>query len=112
MTDDYRAFLDAQAVATLRDWALQVARDRRDVGFLWELTKHLPSTEDANRDWAVLDPIDAVRDLTHLVTHFREEAADPEVADLLRVRYVDYLVEHADDRRFDRRTGSPHPTTG
>ena len=101
MTTDYRAFLEAQDVPTLRDWALQVARDRRDVGFLWELTKHLPSTEDANRDWAVLDPIDAVRDLTHLVTHFREEAASPEVADLLRVRYVDYLLGHAGDHRFD-----------
>ncbi len=102
MTTDYRAFLEAQDVPTLRDWALQVARDRRDVGFLWELTKHLPSTEDANRDWAAYDPIDAVRDLTRLVTHFREEAASPEVADLLRVRYVDYLLAHADDHRFDR----------
>jgi hypothetical protein len=54
--DDYRAFLDRQDVATLRDWALHVARERRDVGFLWELTKHLPATEDLNRDWALLDP--------------------------------------------------------
>ena len=80
-TGDYRSFLEAQDVGTLRDWA-------------------------------AYDPIDAIRELGHLVTHFREEAADPEVADLLRVRYVDYLVEHADDRRFDRRTGSPHPGTG
>jgi hypothetical protein len=111
-TAGYRTFLEAQDVPTLRDWALEVARDRRDVGFYWELAKHLPSTEDANRDWAAYDPIDAIRELGHLVTHFREEAADPEVADLLRVRYVDYLVEHADDRRFDRRTGSSHPTPG
>jgi hypothetical protein len=95
-TDDYRAFLEAQPVPTLRDWALEVAKDKHDVGFYWDVAKHLPSTEDANRDWAAYDPIDA----------------DPEVADLLRIRYVDYLVEHADDRRFDRRTGSSHPTTG
>jgi hypothetical protein len=111
-TGDYRSFLEGQDVATLRDWALEVARDRRDVGFYWELAKHLPSTEDANRDWAAYDPIDAIRELGHLVTHFREEAADREVADLLRVRYVEYLVEHADDRRFDQRTGSRPPTTG
>ena len=111
-TGDYRSFLEAQPVTTLRDWALEVARDNRDVGFYWDVAKHLPSTEDANRDWAAYDPIDAIREIGHLVTHFREEAADPEVADLLRVRYVDYLVEHADDRRFDRRTGSGHPTTG
>jgi len=102
-TDDYRAFLECQDVSTLRDWALEVAREQRDVGFLWDLAKHLPSTEDANRDWAAFDPFDAVRELTHLVTHFREEAADPEVAELLRVRYVDYLLERADDRRFDAR---------
>ncbi|HEV3399369.1 MAG TPA: hypothetical protein VHS79_19555 [Actinomycetes bacterium] len=111
-TGDYRSFLEAQPVTTLRDWALEVAKDNRDVGFYWDVAKHLPSTEEANRDWAAYDPIDAIREIGHLVTHFREEAADPEVADLLRVRYVDYLVEHADDRRFDRRTGSGHPTTG
>jgi hypothetical protein len=76
------------------------------------VAKHLPATEEANFDWAAYDPIDAIRELGHLVTHFREEAADPEVADLLRVRYVDYLVEHADDRRFDRRTGPSSPDPG
>ena len=111
-TGDYRAFLEAQPVPTLRDWALQVARDKHDVGFYWDVAKHLPSTEDANRDWAAYDPVDAIREIHHLFTHFREEAADPEVADLLRIRYVDYLVDHADDRRFDRRTGSGHPTAG
>ena len=101
-TGDYRAFLEAQDVLTLRDWSLEVARDTRDVGFLWDLAKHLPSTEDANRDWATYDPIDAIREIGHLVTNFREEAADPEVAELLRVRYVDYLLDHAAERRFDR----------
>jgi hypothetical protein len=100
--DDYRNFLEAQDVATLRDWSLELAREHRDVGFVWDLAKHLPSTEDANFDWAAWDPIDAVREIGHLVTNFREEAADPEVAELLRVRYVDYLLDHAADRRFDR----------
>ena len=111
-TGDYRAFLESQDVPTLRDWALELARDNRDVGFYWDVAKHLPSTEEANRDWAAYDPIDAIRELAQLVTRFREEAADPEVADLLRVRYVDYLVAHADERRFDRRTGSTPPTIG
>jgi hypothetical protein len=103
---DYRAFLEAQQVPTLRDWALDLARERRDVGFYWELAKHLPATEDANRDWAAYDPVDAIRELGHLVTHFREEAADPEVAELLRVRYIDYLLDHAGERRFDRDPGT------
>jgi hypothetical protein len=101
-TDDYRAFLEAQELTTLRDWALSLAREHRDVGFLWDLAKHLPDTEAANTEWAAYDPVDAVRELVHLFTHFREEAASPEVADLLRARYVDYLLRHADRRRFDR----------
>lgn len=101
-TDDYRAFLEDQQVTTLRDWALQLARERRDVGFLWDLAKHMPDTQDANTDWATYDPIDAIRELVHLVRHFREEAVDPEVAELLRARYIDYLAEHADEQRFDR----------
>ena len=105
-TGGYRAFLEAQQVPVLRDWALDVARERRDVGFYWELAKHLPATEDANRDWATYDPVDAIRELGHLVTHFREEAADPEVAELLRVRYIDYLLDHAGERRFDQRPGT------
>jgi predicted GTPase len=111
-TGDYRSFLEAQPVPVLRDWALELAKDRHDVGFYWDVAKHLPSTAEVNLDWATYDPIDAIRELGHLFRHFREEAADPEVADLLRIRYVEYLVEHADDRRFDRRTGSSHPTTG
>jgi hypothetical protein len=99
---DYRDFLEAQDVATLRDWSLDLARERHDAGFFWDLAKHLPSTEDANRDWATYDPVDAIREIGHLVTHFREEAADPEVAELLRVRYVDYLLDHAAERRFDQ----------
>ena len=102
---DYRAFLDAQDVPTLRDWSLDLARERRDVGFFWDLAKHLPATEDANRDWAAYDPVDAIREIGHLVANFREEAADPEVAELLRVRYVEYLLDHADERRFDQGPG-------
>jgi hypothetical protein len=100
--DEYRSFLEDQPVETLRDWALHLARQRRDVGFLWDLSKHLPDTEDANTDWAAEDPIDAVRELVHLVTHFREEAASPEIGELLKARYVDYLAEHADKQRFDQ----------
>jgi hypothetical protein len=100
--DDYQAYLESQETAKLRDWALRVARERRDVGFFWDLAKHLPDVEDANLDWAAYDPVDAIRELTHLVTHFREEAAGPDVAELLRIRYVEYLMEHAGEHRFDQ----------
>jgi hypothetical protein len=104
---DYRSFLERQRLETLRDWSLELARERRDVAFLWDLIKQLPDTHEANRDWAVYDPIDAVRELIHLTTHFREEAASPELAELLRARYVAYLADHADRRRFDRDPAEP-----
>jgi hypothetical protein len=112
----YRSFLDSQPLPTLRDWSLKVARERLDVGFLYDLVKHLPDNYEANRDWAVLDPFDAVGELAHLITHFREEAAAPEVAPMLRARYIDYLAEHAGTHRFDgdERTGArlDEPTAG
>jgi hypothetical protein len=98
---EYRTFLEQQSLPTLRDWALDLAKERKDLGFLWGVVKQLPDTHEANQDWAVLDPIDAVKELIHLVTHFREEAASPEVGELLRFRYIEYLEEHADRRRFD-----------
>lgn len=98
---EYRRFLDAQPLTTLRDWSLEVARERLDVGFLWDLVRHLPETAEHNRDFAVLDPINAVGELIELVTNFRQDAADPEAAPLLRARYIDYLVDHAGTRRFD-----------
>jgi hypothetical protein len=100
-SDDYREFLERQPLPTLRDWALGLARERRDVGFVWDLAKQLPDTHEANQDWAVYDPIDAVAELIHLVGHFRDEAASPQVGELLKARYVVYLSEHAGERRFD-----------
>src|SRR5215510_3994357 len=109
MTADgqYRDFLEAQPLTTLRDWALDLARERHDVAFAWDLVKQLPDTHEANLDWAVYDPVDAVRELVHLVRHFKDEAASPEVAELLHARYVAYLADHADTHRFDRDEGQP-----
>ena len=105
---DYVTFLERQDLPTLRDWSLELARQHHDVAFLWDLVKQLPDTHEANRDWAVYDPIDAVRQLAHLVTHFRdeaggkdEEAASGPMAGLLRERYIAYLRDHAGQRRFD-----------
>jgi hypothetical protein len=107
MTAEYRTFLEQQSLPALRDWALDLARDRKDIGFLWDLVKQLPDTHEANQDWAVLDPIDAVKELLHLTTHFREEAASPEVGELLRFRYIEYLDDHAADRRYDSAAPGP-----
>jgi hypothetical protein len=98
---EYRTFLEQQPLPTLRDWALDLAKEHKDLGFLWDVVKQLPDTHEANQDWAVLDPIDAVKELIHLTRHFREEAASPEVGELLRFRYIEYLEDHADRRRFD-----------
>src|SRR4029453_2480298 len=98
----YWDFLEAQSLTTLRDWALHLARERRDVAFVWDLVKELPDTHEANLDGGVYDPVDAIRELVHLARHFREEAASPQLAALLHARYVSYLADHADTHRFDR----------
>ncbi len=89
-----RAQFDRLDLPELRDLALTRARERHDVGFLWDLVKHLPSNYAATLDLAAYDPVDAVRELAHLVTHFREEAADPGLALMLRELYTSYLLEH------------------
>lgn len=89
-----RVQFDRMDLPELRDLALARARERHDVGFLWALVKHLPGNYAAALDLDAYDPVDAVRELAHLVTHFREEAADPGLAPLLRERYTTYLLEH------------------
>jgi hypothetical protein len=104
---EYEEFLQRQPLETLRDWAFELARERHDVAFMWDVMKHLPDNLEATKDWALLDPVDAVREMIHLATHFREEAASPELADLLKARYVTYLADHADKRRFDQAEQRP-----
>jgi len=76
----------------LHDRALQIARDRSDVGFLWELLKALPVAEAAIGD-EERSKVDILRPLALINDFFdADEGA-------LRPLYIDYLAEQPGDDR-------------
>jgi hypothetical protein len=84
--------LDALSTEDLRRRAFAVAESKRDVGFFWDLVKHLRvsrdiATEDTSSGsltGSIADAIDAVRELT---TGGFNESEEP----LIRARLIDYI---------------------
>lgn len=75
----------------LHDRALARARERLDVGFLWELLRAIPAAA------AALGEHDrAAFDLLHGVSLLQEftHAGEGEMADALRPLYIEYLARH------------------
>jgi hypothetical protein len=75
----------------LHDRAMALARERRDVGFLWELLRAIPAAAAAQGD---LDR--AKFDLLHGLSLLEEftHAGDGDLAEALRPLYIGYLTEH------------------
>ena len=80
----------------LHDRALQIARDRSDVGFLWELLKALPVAEAAIGD-EERSKVDILRPLALINDFF--DADEGELGEALRPLYIDYLAEQPGDDR-------------
>jgi FAD/FMN-containing dehydrogenase len=84
------ATLDALSTEELRERAFAKARDRRDIGFFWDLFTHLPTapeTEErelADLGAAIEDTIQLWRELTG------HEYGEKEP--LIRARFIDYLT--------------------
>jgi len=89
-----REELERLPTKELHDRALQLARDRTDAGFLWELLKALPVAEAAIGDDS-RSKIDILRPLALINDFF--DADEGELGEALRPLYVDYLEEHAGD---------------
>jgi hypothetical protein len=89
-----REELERLSTKELHDRAMQVARDRADVGFLWELLKALPVAEAAIGD-EDRSKVDILRPLALINDFF--DADEGELGEALRPLYLDYLEEHADD---------------
>jgi hypothetical protein len=92
MSADFDA-LDVLPTNELRERAFSKAEHAHDVGFFWDLVKHLGASEAIGSDdgsagglgEGISGAIDLVRDL--LGRH--ESEAEP----LLRARYLDYLLK-------------------
>jgi hypothetical protein len=89
--------LDALSTEELKDRALALARQRRDVRFLWDVLEHLPqSGEFAQEDGATTGVVTTVNDVLAVVEQvFGHQLADLGALEpLLRARFVDYLTTH------------------
>ncbi|MEW2354814.1 hypothetical protein [Spirillospora sp. NPDC029432] len=83
--------LDELPSKELHDRAMALARERRDVGFLWELLRAIPAAA------ASLGEVDrATFDLLHGLSLLEEftHAGESDLAEALRPLYISYLAEH------------------
>jgi hypothetical protein len=83
--------LETMSTKELHERAIETARKRLDVGFLWQLVKALPVAEELVGD-DERSKVDIVRPLA-LINDFMD-AGEGELGEVLRPMYVDYLVEH------------------
>jgi hypothetical protein len=88
-----RAQLDALSTEELRRRAFSVAERRLDVGFFWDLVKHLPAAGEVARDDSFSSAAAGVSDLIEL---FRELGGHNlgDAEPLIRAKFVDYLLAH------------------
>jgi hypothetical protein len=86
-----REELEALSTKQLHDRAIDVAKHRTDVAFLWRLVKALPVAEEVTGDddrakTDILRPIALIND-------FLYDSGEGALGEALRPMYVDYLLE-------------------
>lgn len=89
-----REELDELPSAELHDRAVELARKRHDLKFLWDLLRSIPSAEASigHLDYAEED----VSRISGLLTDLAGVRDGP-IADALRPMYLSYLEEHEDE---------------
>ena len=86
------AELDDLTSKELYDRAVNLAKERRDVGFLWDLLRAIPAAaaatgEVGRAEFDLFHGLSLLEEFTH--------AGEGEMADALRPFYIEYLSEHA-----------------
>lgn len=86
-----REDLDGLTSAELHDRAIDLAKARHDIVWLWRLMKSIPAAEAA-----IGEVDDAEMDIASTVSaiHGYMRADEGELAEALRPMYIDYLLEH------------------
>jgi hypothetical protein len=88
MTDE----LDLLGTDELRQRALGKAQDAKDVGFLWDLVKHMRASQAiAGEDGSSGAITGSITELVHLVRELTGRQPLGEDEPLLRARFLDYL---------------------
>ncbi|TDC91010.1 hypothetical protein [Actinomadura sp. 7K507] len=86
------AGLDELSSKELYERAMSLAKERRDVGFLWDLLRAIPPAaaslgEVGRAEFDLFHGLALLEEFTH--------AGEGEMADALRPLYIEYLAEHA-----------------
>jgi hypothetical protein len=85
--------LESLSTDELRAKAFSVAERRLDVGFFWDLLKHLPASMRVAGDDAFSGAPAAVSDAVELFREFRgDHLGDAEP--MIRAKFLDYLAAH------------------
>jgi hypothetical protein len=88
-----RASLEALSTEQLREKAFAVAERHVDVGFFWDLLKHLPASARVAGDDSFSGPSASISDAVELFREFRgDHLGDSEP--LVRAKLLDYLEKH------------------
>jgi hypothetical protein len=83
--------LDRLSTDELRQRAFERAEKHRDVGFFWDLIKHLPPAEDiATEDASAGNITGGVADVIEIVRELMGRGLG-ETEPLVRARFIDYL---------------------
>jgi hypothetical protein len=84
--------LDALSTDELRQRAFDKAEQRKDVGFFWDLVKHMRASQAiAGEDGSSGAITGSITELVHLVRELMGREPLGEDEPLLRVRFLDYL---------------------
>jgi hypothetical protein len=94
-----REELEALGTKELHDRAIERAKRKLDVGFLWQLIKATPVAEEVVGD-DQRSKADIARPLA-LINDLLYDIDEGPVAEALRPLYVDYLADDADDASDD-----------
>jgi hypothetical protein len=86
-----REQLEAMSTGDLHERAIEVAKHRLDVGFLWRLLEALPVAEETIGD-ETRSKVDILRPLALINDLF--DAGEGDLGEALRPMYVEYLAEH------------------
>ena len=87
-----REELEAMTTKDLHDLALDVAKRRLDVGFVWDLIKALPVAEEVVDD-DQRSKIDIMRP-TAMLNDLLYDSGEGDLGEALRPMYIDYLQQH------------------
>ena len=95
MADVDAAGFDALTTEELRERAFSRAEKHLDVGFFWDLFKHLPASGNAASDDSFSGAGASVGDFIELFREFRGEHLAP-LEPMLRAKFIDYLTSHGE----------------